>query len=879
MSAHRTLSLASRGDLFSPLGDDNLHFIKEPAIAEDTENSSSSPEDSDSDSGDSYWRNVDRYDIMCRHLYLKASERNWFDTIKDAINTPSVVVRVARIDDEIEYRVFPPDNRPESAGAEMSFAECLASLNIQVALRVSYPVVNVLISALGADVDDVELSPNCRIQVLDTVLDLQRARKYQYAAYIKDESSLILWADSITDILPRASDLEKLMLKVVWETDFSDRQYGKKKVSSAALDAEKGGHLPYKKRPVMVLHALCVGVALMILFTFFGLFFRTLATEIKGDGGYHRLAAILYLPPFSLFCAFFCVVVSGIIFQLFGPVSQMLNNSANYSAVKPKRISPNDGPLPHITIQCPIYKESLEGVIDPTMKSVLKAIATYELQGGTANIFANEDGMQLISEEEALRRKRYYSKNLIGWVARPPHGQDGFQRKGRFKKASNMNYCLHTSNRVEELLEQKHAEYGEKGWTEKEEIEAYEEAIAQVGREDPTCWLDGDIRVGDIILLIDCDTRVPEDCLIDAASEFHSSPDVAILQNISGVMMVVFNYWEDMIAWFTRLIYFAIQYGTAGGDAAAFVGHNAFLRWSAVQEVAYEEDGVIKYWSESHVSEDFEISLKLRCKGYTIRLASYHGSGFQEGVSLSVYDEITRWQKYAYGCSELMLKPVKDWWKGNIFTSLFLRFVFAKEIPFFAKFTVIAYIGTYYAIAGCLVMTLVNYFVCGWFPDEIDHFYQTSFNNFISCAIVFSIASPIAIALMKYRVHADTFWHAMWENFKWCIFMSIFLGGLSWHLTLALLSHMFSINMQWGSTAKELKDSNFFQEFPKIMKGFKWMYLVMFVLIIGMFMLAFVVPWSWRISGPYVTFPLGWTICAHVLSPIVLNPQLMTFSF
>lgn len=37
-------------------------------------------------------------------------------------------------------------------------------------------------------------------------------------------------------------------------------------------------------------------------------------------------------------------------------------------------------------------------------------------------------------------------------MARPPHGKAGFVRAGRFKKASNMNYCLDVSRRVELLM-------------------------------------------------------------------------------------------------------------------------------------------------------------------------------------------------------------------------------------------------------------------------------------------------------------------------------------------------------------------------------------------------------------------------------------------
>ena len=135
---------------------------------------------------------------------------------------------------------------------------------------------------------------------------------------------------------------------------------------------------------------------------------------------------------------------------------------------------------------------------------------------------------------------------------------------------------------------------------------------------------------------VDSDTRVPADCLLDAVSELEISPEVAILQFSSGVMNVTTSYFEAGITFFTNLVYSAIRYGVANGDVAPFVGHNAILRWSALQDVAYEEDESIKFWSESHVSEDFDMALRLQIKGYITRLAAWAGDGFQEGVSLTV---------------------------------------------------------------------------------------------------------------------------------------------------------------------------------------------------------------------------------------------------
>ena len=50
--------------------------------------------------------------------------------------------------------------------------------------------------------------------------------------------------------------------------------------------------------------------------------------------------------------------------------------------------------------------------------------------------------------------------------------------------------------------------------------------------------------------LVDSDTRVPSDCLIDAASEMEQSPEVGIMQFSSGVMQVVNTYFENGYALF-----------------------------------------------------------------------------------------------------------------------------------------------------------------------------------------------------------------------------------------------------------------------------------------------------------------------------------------
>lgn len=55
-------------------------------------------------------------------------------------------------------------------------------------------------------------------------------------------------------------------------------------------------------------------------------------------------------------------------------------------------------------------------------------------------------------------------------------------------------------------------------------------SLLQVLAEQPHMWAGGDIYMGDYILLVDADTRVPSDCLLDGVSEMQQDGDVAIMQ-------------------------------------------------------------------------------------------------------------------------------------------------------------------------------------------------------------------------------------------------------------------------------------------------------------------------------------------------------------
>lgn len=809
-----------------------------------------------------------KHEVMVNYLYQQQCSHLWVSDGSGEIE--GVLLRKARG----QYMACPPQL------STSPFSSACAELNVHCAMTVNSRVIKTFL-AWSPDAVDVPLMNGLRIQILPTVADLPRARKHQFAAFVASEALLVVWDDDAMHLVQRAKAIESELMELVWKTGQDDdgEEAGEKKGPPAVTEYEideESGQIKPETRPVHMQNTYLVSITMVLVTVSLGAAWRQLAIEVSVDGSYTRLALVALFPVQIFFTLFFAQVIVGCLAQIFGPIRQLTINSKYFSARPPPRLQ--SAYLPHLTVQCPVYKEGLAAVIAPTVKSIKQAISTYELQGGSANIFMNDDGLQLLGEEERRERIEFYADHSIGWVARPKHGENGFLRRGKFKKASNMNFALMISCKVEERLG---LISRPPGWTQSDEAQAYERTLKEVLEEDGRAWADGNIRVGDYILIIDSDTRVPSDCILDAVSEMEQSPDVGIMQFSSGVMQVVHTYFENGITFFTNLIYTAIRYTVSNGDVAPFVGHNAILRWSAIQQVSYEdEDGYEKFWSESHVSEDFDMSLRLQCAGYIIRLAAWAGDGFKEGVSLTVYDELARWEKYAYGCNELLFHPIRTWlWRGP-FTPLFRRFLFSN-IRFTSKITVVSYIGTYYAIGAAWILTSVNYFVMGWFNGYLDKYYVDSWQVWFSIIIVFNGLGNVALAIMRYRVGERGLLYALYENFKWTFMLAIFLGGLSLHVSQALLAHMFEIDMTWGATSKEAEFSNFFIEIPKVLKKFKFSMLFSLLFIAGMIILAVApfVPYDWRITDFVAILPMATVATSHFLLPLALNPALMTFSW
>lgn len=83
------------------------------------------------------------------------------------------------------------------------------------------------------------IDENTRIQILDTMLHAARARKHQYAAFVRDEGVLLVWADRVENIIPAAEALEEALIHFIWKGEEENKKYNQAILVDEALEQEE----------------------------------------------------------------------------------------------------------------------------------------------------------------------------------------------------------------------------------------------------------------------------------------------------------------------------------------------------------------------------------------------------------------------------------------------------------------------------------------------------------------------------------------------------------------------------------------------------------------------------------------------------------------
>lgn len=272
------------------------------------------------------------------------------------------------------------------------------------------------------DVPYVRIRSGLRLQVVPDFEALPHCQRGQSAAFVASHQLLVVWQDDPKLLLERADVLINSLMRTMCGDEYGmpdegelDEITGKTAWSGMAEyhnTLELGQRREDQPRKLKLWQSIYTGISIMLLTTCIGSGFREVAIQHVQDPNWYRMLFILVTPaqawlslvwsppigavvfPVLKTLQFFFQAVVGNVAQIAGPTDQMKENSRYYSGKAPRRLHRDTygGSLPHVTIQMPVYREGLRGVIEPTVRSIKHAISTYELQGGTANLFVNDDG-------------------------------------------------------------------------------------------------------------------------------------------------------------------------------------------------------------------------------------------------------------------------------------------------------------------------------------------------------------------------------------------------------------------------------------------------------------------------------------------------------
>ncbi len=343
------------------------------------------------------------------------------------------------------------------------------------------------------------------------------------------------------------------------------------------------------------------------------------------------------------------------------------------------RPGPDDLDL-DVTIQVPVYTERFS-VIRETLEHALAASAAYnEVSRRTANLVVSDDALMLWAdndlpgflaraeskqidarsetETKALERVDFYRHKSIAFIARakPIHGHEPSQRRGRFKKAGNLNKTI----RLADAIAAKRAADGVDYQT------ALEQALA--GDAFRGVHAEGTIEIGDVILMLDKDSITPSDALVLTIPEFVHDERLAFTQHKTVASNAGESYFTGIMSLFTQLLFnLAFPAKALQGWMPPFMGHNGFVRTSMLADSGY--------WSEDRVGEDLSFAMWATAAGNRGKYIAYEGVSFGEQVTRTYSEEAAKYHRYGFSILEIILNPVSSWLRRGVFTNRFKRYL------------------------------------------------------------------------------------------------------------------------------------------------------------------------------------------------------------
>ena len=148
------------------------------------------------------------------------------------------------------------------------------------------------------------IDSNTRIQIIDDVEHLARARKHQYAAFVRSEEVLVVWADHVEMVIPAAEALEEALIDFVWRGEEANKKVNQAMIIQEAEEkaqVDENGDIVkdedmdpedvtmrkmkrhWRERPVMLWAPLSDGFAIMLVIVLIGFGLRKSIVKMGAD--------------------------------------------------------------------------------------------------------------------------------------------------------------------------------------------------------------------------------------------------------------------------------------------------------------------------------------------------------------------------------------------------------------------------------------------------------------------------------------------------------------------------------------------------------------------------------------------------------------------
>ena len=558
---------------------------------------------------------------------------------------------------------------------------------------------------------------------------------------------------------------------------------------------------------------------------------------------------------FGLFWNTYFIISS--IAKCFIPAKAFKTNT-KYCSIIPETKPPEVSWL-NVTIQIPVYKESLQEVMIPTLKSCMKAREHYieNSQGAHCNIVICDDGMMAFLKNnfaaaemlwdavlktrgrtvklskvlktvprasqnhlrgmrsknvyEVFHRMLFYYHYNIGFVARST-----VDRRGKFKKASNLNSHLQLALGAQQLAENEDIPFADA---------LLKEAFNSDGSRQ--IMFGNNVKIGHLICVNDADARMAESVIIKTVPEFLNDPHLGFTQHATKTMTEQRgeSYYTNLLSVYTDALYQGhFLLSSIMGCHPPLVGHSIFLRTEAVKQCGrmrmlrnaqrwlkniglqflpvdqvgfsnLHANSKAEFWSESHVSEDFELMIHLYNLGFNGRYCAYPDCEFEEGITRTFDEEAGRHRKFALGAHELVFNPFQEMIGHGIFTPLFKTFI-SCDIPSYYKIFLTAYLcsyasgGTYLIVfsAAAIVHIIdaqdeiasLQYFSpAGVIVINIAAFYVIGYVTFLITLLRMHYINN-KLLFPEYRKRCCGALYIIFVKIRYCLFFQVSCCSLEW---------------------------------------------------------------------------------------------------